>query len=48
MVSVKDNKPPILPQVLQNVFDAHFPTFEKEDESREEYQNKPKKRRDDD
>ena len=33
---------PPLPQILQNVFDAQWPTFEKEDEPREEYRNKPK------
>ncbi len=50
MASVKDrdyNKPPTLPQILQNVFDAQWPIFEKEDESREEYRNKSKKERDD-
>lgn len=38
---------PPLPQILQNVFDSHWPTFEKEDEPREEGRQKPKKGRDD-
>lgn len=49
MASLKERPvtSPTLPQILQNVFDAHWPTFEKEDEPREEYRHKPKKRRDD-
>lgn len=37
MASVKDrdySKTVILPQVIQNVFDAQWPTFEKEDEQK--------------
>lgn len=50
MASVKDRQvaSPTLSQILQNVFDAHWPTFEKEDEPKEEYRNKPKKERDND
>jgi hypothetical protein len=46
MASVKDNKAPALPQIMQNIFDAHFPIFEKEDKPRGECRNKPKKERD--
>lgn len=51
MASVKDrdcSKLPILPQVLQNIFDAHFPAFKKEDVPREECRNHEKKERDED